>query len=70
MPTPARDSQWEVPAGLLEDDPGVEPDKRIFVELKAPWYEITGDTPQFDLLTLREFRSRTRSPQSLAIRSD
>lgn len=37
-----------VPAGCLDDDPGVRPVAHIFVPAKAPWHEITGDLPQYD----------------------
>jgi hypothetical protein len=37
-----------VPAGLLEDDPGVRPALHMFVGSKAPWWEITDDLPQFE----------------------
>jgi len=36
-----------VPAGSLDSDPGIEPNGHIYVESKAPWFEITGDLPQF-----------------------
>lgn len=36
----------EVPAGLLEDDPQLRPDRHIFVEVKSAWFEITDDLPQ------------------------
>ena len=36
-----------VPAGLLDDDPGVRPLLHVFTSSKAPWWEITGDLPQF-----------------------
>jgi len=36
-----------VPMGSLDDDPGVRPARHIFVGSKAPWFEITGDLPQF-----------------------
>lgn len=36
-----------VPAGLLDDDPGVRVEQHIFVGSKAPWDEIAGDAPQF-----------------------
>lgn len=32
--------------GTLDDDPGVQPSRHIFVESKAPWFEITDDLPQ------------------------
>ncbi len=37
-----------IPAGTLDDDPGVRPAAHIFVASKAPWVEITDDLPQFD----------------------
>jgi len=37
-----------VPAGCLNDDPGIRPTERIFVASKASWYEITDDIPQFE----------------------
>ena len=36
-----------IPAGTLDDDPGVKPALHQFVASKAPWYEITDDLPQF-----------------------
>lgn len=35
-----------VPAGLMDDDPGVRPEKHIFCESKADWYDITDSLPQ------------------------
>ncbi len=36
-----------MPAGCLDDDPGIRPQVHIFAASKAPWHEITGDLPQF-----------------------
>jgi hypothetical protein len=36
-----------VPAGPLDTDPGMRPLAHIFVESKAPWFEITDSIPQF-----------------------
>ncbi|HVS25433.1 MAG TPA: GFA family protein [Gammaproteobacteria bacterium] len=36
-----------VPAGTLDTDPGLRPQAHIYVTSKAPWFEITGDLPQF-----------------------
>ena len=36
-----------VPAGLLDDDPGVRPLLHVFTSSKAPWWEIADDLPQF-----------------------
>ena len=43
--------EWvSVPAGWLDDDPGVRPSGHIFTdpEHKAPWFEITDDLKQHD----------------------
>jgi len=37
-----------IPAGLLDDHPGVKPALHMFVGSKAPWWEITDDLPQFE----------------------
>jgi len=59
VPNPDPGASWfEVPAGVLDDDPGVRPDKHIFVELKAPWFEITDTLPQLDKPALLRARSR------------
>jgi hypothetical protein len=40
-------TRYFVPAGSLDDDPGVRPAVHIFVGSKAPWDEIHGPQPQF-----------------------
>jgi hypothetical protein len=37
-----------IPAGPLDDDPGVRPIAHIFVASKAPWYEVDDALPCFD----------------------
>ena len=37
-----------IPAGTLDDDPGVRPVVHIHVAAKAPWFEITDALPQFE----------------------
>jgi hypothetical protein len=49
----------EIPAGLLDDDPAMKPDKHIFVEMNPPWFEITDALPQYDLPALIRLRSLT-----------
>lgn len=41
---------WVVPAGALEDDPGVRPRRSIFYESRAPWFVPTGELPCHDEL--------------------
>ena len=61
VPDPPPDSEWfEIPAGLLDGDPGLRPDKHILVELRAPWYEITDSLPRFDRARLRALRNDRR----------
>ena len=37
-----------VPAGLLDDDPGVRPLLHVFTSSKAPWWEIADDLPRHE----------------------
>lgn len=61
VPNPDPGADWfEVPAGLLDDDPQLRPDKHIFIELKAPWVEIRDSLPQYDKPALYALRSRSR----------
>ena len=52
----------EIPAGLLDDDPALRPDKHIFVEYKASWFQRTDELPQFDKETLIRHRSENTPP--------
>jgi len=59
VPDPEDSSErFEIAAGLLEDDPQLQPDKHIFVELKAPWFQISDVLPQFDKNALRKHRQQ------------
>lgn len=61
VPDPEVESEsFEIAAGLLDDDPQLRPDKHIFVELKADWYQITDQLPQLDKKALRKHRQETR----------
>jgi hypothetical protein len=58
VPNPDPGAEWfEVPAGLLDGDPGVRPDKHIFVDLKAPWHEIADSLPRLAAAALRLLRA-------------
>jgi hypothetical protein len=46
LPTVDRD-MINVPAGTLDDDPGLRPQRHIFVDFKAPWFEIVDALPRF-----------------------
>ena len=51
----------EIPAGLLDDDPQLRPERHIFVDYKSPWFSITDEVPQLDraaLMRLRQARGQ------------
>jgi hypothetical protein len=54
----AHGGSWFVPAGLLDDDPIIRPDKHIYVDLKAPWDTITDHLPQMTKPEIRVHRAR------------
>jgi hypothetical protein len=43
-------SQFGLPLGALDDDPGVRPGFHVHVASKAPWFNISDDLPQFPVL--------------------
>jgi hypothetical protein len=57
VPDPAPPGDWfEIPAGLLDDDPQIRPDRHIFVELLPPWDRITDTLPQLTEVELARLR--------------
>lgn len=57
VPSPLPDARWfEIPAGLLDDDPGCKPDRHIYVEWLPDWDAIHDDLPQLDESELIEQR--------------
>ena len=58
VPNPNPETPWfEVPAGALDDDPQLRPDRHIFVEFKSPWFEIADNLPQLDRAALVRLRT-------------
>ena len=53
---------FKIDAGVLDDDPGIRPDRHIFTELMAPWFTITDDLPRPDWDALVELRRALRRP--------
>ena len=45
---PAGGPMYNVPAGSLDDDPGVRPKAHIYVGSKAPWFEPTDALPRHE----------------------
>ena len=63
VPDVGGDSPWmEVPAGLLDDDPQLRPDRHIFVDYKSPWFRITDAIPQLDRAALMNLRIAQGQP--------
>ncbi len=59
VPDPPAGASWfEIPAGLLEAGADLTPDRHIFVEGKAPWYEIHDALPQLTREQVRRLRRR------------
>ncbi len=57
LPDLVSDTPWlEIPAGLLDDDPALRPDKHIYVDCKAPWFGIGDGLRQFDAVGIRRHR--------------
>ena len=55
-PASARGETVEIPAGLFDDDPGVQPDKHIFVDFMPSWQTIRDSLPQLNLRALIKHR--------------
>ena len=51
---------FEIPAGLLEDDPVLRPDKHILVDCKSPWFPISDSLPQLTKAELARHRRGSR----------
>jgi hypothetical protein len=61
VPDPPAGATWfEIPAGLLDDDPALRPDKHIFVESKSTWFQISDSLPQLTKTQLAELRRSLR----------
>lgn len=58
VPDPTNDAEiFEIAAGSLKGELGVQPDKHIFVEHKAGWFSITDPLPQLDEGALNRLRA-------------
>jgi hypothetical protein len=51
---------FEIPAGLLDGDPEIRPDRHIFVEHRPAWTPAGDDLPQLTKAELIAFRKATR----------
>ena len=55
-PPPVPEGWFEVPAGLLDDDPEIRPDKHIYVELAAAWEELADGLPKYTASEIASLR--------------
>jgi hypothetical protein len=67
-PHPA-ENKLEIPAGLLDEDPGLKPDKHIFIELIPAWDKVSDHLPQYDLKRLSRERQGIELPEDFKIRT-
>lgn len=66
-PAPPADPEGdslEIPAGLLDHDPEIRPDKHIFVEFVPGWDQICDELPQYDSRKLVLERHGVELPQN------
>jgi len=48
LPRVTRNGTWAVvPAGTLDADPGIRPERNIYWDSRASWYHSTDDLPSF-----------------------
>ena len=51
-----------IPAGLLDDDPGIKPSEHIYVASKAPWWDITDNKQQHEQSSPGSLLKRAGAP--------
>ena len=59
---------FEIPAGLFDDDPGLRPEKHVFVELVPSWDSIADDLPQLTVRDLARERRGVELPADFELR--
>ena len=62
VPNPSKtgEPRFEIPAGALEADPLIRPDKHIYTEFMAPWDSIADSLPQMTKIDIQRSRNPTR----------
>ena len=67
-PTPPPEASpgdfFEIPAGLLDGDPGIRADKHIFTEYLPAWDKITDGLPEYDMRKLVRYRHGEELPEN------
>lgn len=69
VPPAEPEGDWlEVPAGVLDADPGLKPDKHIFIEFVPEWDCISDDLLQLTVPELHRHRYGKDLPEDFQIR--
>lgn len=56
-----------IPAGVLDDDPGIRPSAHIYTTSQAPWYRITDDLPRHDYYPGADAPAVVRAPPAPSV---
>ena len=58
----------EIPAGVFDDDPGIQPDKHIFVEFMPHWDVLSDDLPAYTRAEIYRLRTGYDLPKDFELR--
>ena len=69
VPPPLPDGdEFEIAAGLFDDDFGIRPDKHIFVDFMPPWDDLHTELPGYTMRQIYELRTGRKLPKDFAPR--
>jgi len=61
VPDPHSTASWfEIPAGLLDGEFSMQPDKHIYVDCKSDWFKISDSLPQLSEIQLIKHRNNLK----------
>ena len=60
---------FEIPAGLLDDSPGISVDKHIYTDFTPEWDRISDDLPQYTLKEIYKLRHGQEFPAHIPVRT-
>jgi hypothetical protein len=66
-PQPEGD-RLEIAAGSFDDDPGVRPDKHIYVDCMAPWDDLDARLPAYTMREIHALRTGQQLPPDFEVR--
>jgi hypothetical protein len=67
-PSEPEGDSFEIPAGCFDDDPGVRPDKHIYVECLPPWDDLRAQLPVYTFAELYQLRTGAELPPEFQMR--